>query len=54
MFLAFSSFQQFKFYQMNVKYSFLNGDLEKEVYIKQPEGFILGNDEKLFANLKRL
>ena len=29
MFLAFSSFQQFKVFQMDVKYAFLNGDLEE-------------------------
>ena len=30
-------------HQMNVKMIFLNGDLEEEIYIDQPEGFeILG------------
>ena len=53
-FLTFSGFQQIKVYQMDVEYSFLNGDLEEEVYIEKPEGFILGNDGNLFANLKRL
>jgi len=47
MFLVLSSFQKFKVYQMDVKSSFLNGDLEEEVYIEQPEGFVHGNDEKL-------
>eukprot|EP00253_Pinus_taeda_P026120 PITA_26120 len=53
MFLAISSFQKFKVYQMDVKSAFLNGDLEEEVYIEYPEGFILGNDAKLVCKLKK-
>eukprot|EP00253_Pinus_taeda_P031152 PITA_31152 len=34
MFLALSSFQKFKVYQMDVRSVFLNGDLEEEVYIE--------------------
>eukprot|EP00253_Pinus_taeda_P027542 PITA_27542 len=37
---------------MDVKSAFLNENLE-EVYIEQPEGFILGNDAKLICKLKK-
>jgi len=53
MFLALSSFQKFKVFQMDVKSTFLNGDLEEEVYIEQPDGFILGNDPNLVCRLKK-
>ena len=41
--LAYLAYKGFKVYQMDVKSTFLNGILEEEVYIEQPEGFF---DEK--------
>ena len=39
MILAYASSKNIKVYQMDVKSTFLNGELEEEVYIEQPEGF---------------
>jgi len=36
---------------MDVKTTFLNGDLEEEVYTKQPEGFSCNNGEHLVSKL---
>jgi hypothetical protein len=53
MFLAFSSYRKFKVYQMDVKSTFINGNLEEEVYIEQPEGFQLTNKGDYVCKLKK-
>ena len=39
--------------QMDVKTMNLNGDLEKEVYMEQLEGFVKENENKLVCKLKK-
>jgi hypothetical protein len=53
MFLAFSCHKDFKIYQMDVKSAFLNGNIEEEVYIEQPEGFQLSEDRDYVCKLKK-
>jgi hypothetical protein len=42
-----------KVYQMDVKSTFLNGQLEEEVYIEQPEGFQLSENTDYVCKLKK-
>jgi hypothetical protein len=52
-FLAYACHKRFKFYQMDVKSDFLNGYLNEEVYMEQPEGFELSDNPDLVCKLKK-
>jgi hypothetical protein len=53
MFLSYSCHNNFKVYQMDVKSTFLNGDIEEEVYMEQPEGFSLKDNRNYVCKLKK-
>jgi len=53
MFLAYSCFKNFKVYQMDVKSTFLNGELNEEVFIEQPKWFKLPRKEAHVWKLKK-
>ncbi|MDL1139919.1 reverse transcriptase domain-containing protein, partial [Yersinia pestis] len=53
MFLALAAYKTFKVFQMDVKSAFLNGLLEEEVYIEQPDGFLISKNSDLVCKLKK-
>nr|GFB20766.1 zinc finger, CCHC-type [Tanacetum cinerariifolium] len=51
--LALVAIHDLVIHQMNVKTSFLNGDLDEKIYMKQPEGFMMpGHKSKEFLSSK--
>jgi hypothetical protein len=42
-----------KIHQMDVKTTFLNGEIEEDVYIEQPEGFVVQNEKSHVCRLKK-
>ncbi|GJZ37537.1 zinc finger, CCHC-type containing protein [Tanacetum coccineum] len=53
--LALAVIHNLVIHQMYVKTTFLNGDLDEKVYMKQPEGFVMpGNEHKVCKLVKSL
>ena len=51
--LAISAFCDYEIWQMDVKTAFLNGFLEEELYMMQPEGFVDSKGANKVCKLQR-
>ena len=51
MIIAIAALHNLEIHQMDVKTAFLNGDLNEEIYIEQPEDFIISRQEKKVCKL---
>ena len=49
--LAIVALHNLEIHQMDVKTAFLNGDLEEEIYMEQPEGFVVPGQERKVCKL---
>ncbi|GJR05475.1 retrovirus-related pol polyprotein from transposon TNT 1-94 [Tanacetum coccineum] len=53
--IAISAQRNWKIHHLDVKSTFLNGELEEEIYVKQPEDFeVVGQEEKVYRLYKAL
>ncbi|TQD98696.1 hypothetical protein C1H46_015689 [Malus baccata] len=53
--IALAAQKSWKLYQLDVKSAFLNGVLEEEVFVEQPDGFVItGKEDKVYKLHKAL
>lgn len=51
-FIALAAQLQWSMFQLDIKSAFLNGELQEEVYVKQPIGFVINGSESKVYKLK--
>lgn len=51
--LAIAANRRWQVHHLDVKSAFLNGELEEDVYVAQPEGFIVKDKEHLVLKLRK-
>ena len=51
--MAFIAHYDLELHQMDVKTTFINGELEENIYMTQPEGFVMEGKEHLGCRLKK-
>ena len=53
MLLALAALEDWHIHSMDVKSAFLNGELDEEIYMEQPQGYITAGSESLVCRLKK-
>jgi Reverse transcriptase (RNA-dependent DNA polymerase) len=51
--LALATLEDWEIHQIDIKTAFLNGDLDKEIYMQQPEGFIAARQSGKVCRLRK-
>ena len=51
MLIAIAAIQNLEIHQMDINTAFLDGDLDEEIYMEQPKGFIVPGQEKKVVGL---
>jgi len=52
--LALAVLEDWEIHQLDIKLAFLNGVLDKEIYMEQPQGFIITGKENQVCHLKKV